>query len=270
MVIIMDAMTVIPSDTAALRSHIESCLNQDLFSMVIHPTVDFRTGRVLTGEALSRLHYPEHNAITADVFIPLLESMGLHSKFDRYVFRKCCIWMRQAAAEGRQFDRIDCNFSRKTLSQPDIVGDLIQIADSCEIPHSKLGIEITEWTCATDAQQIIKNLRQLKEAGFRIILDDYGSGVTSETDLQNFPLDIVKIDCSLLRNTATEKGDEAFRTLVRRFISMGAEVVCEGIETEAHDSFARETGCHYGQGFLYFKPISHDKVFDLIQHRENP
>lgn len=253
-----------PAVAALLHSQIESYLDQDLFSLVIHPTVDFRTDCAFTGEALSRLYHPEHGAISADVFIPILDAMGLYSKFDRYVFRKCCTWLQQTAQEGKRFDCVACNFSRKTLSQTGIVQDLIQIADSCGIPHHKLGIEITEWFQTADTQQIKENLHRLKDAGFRIILDDYGSGVTSESDLHNFPLDIIKIDVSLLRNTGTEAGDAAFRALVARFTQMGAEVVCEGIETEVHDSFARETGCHYGQGFLYFKPLSLDRVLENI------
>ena len=115
-----------------------------------------------------------------------------------------------------------------------------------------------------DMQQITENLSQLKAAGFRIILDDYGSGVTAESDLYNFPLDIVKIDQSLLLDTGTEPGDTAFRTLVKKFIQLGVEVVCEGIETPSQDRFAREAGCHYGQGYLYFRPVSQDQVWELI------
>lgn len=213
---------------------------------------------------MSRLCHPEHGIISADVFIPDLDTLGLCSKFDRYIFRKCCIWLHRIAAEGKRFDRISCNFSRKTLSQAGMARDLTRIADSYGIPHHKLGIEITERNQATDRQQITENLRQLKAAGFRIILDDYGSGVTAESDLYNFPLDIVKLDRSLLLKAGTEKGAAEFRTLVTRLIRLGVEVVCEGIETKDQDSFVREAGCHYGQGFLYFRPVPQDRVFEWI------
>ena len=256
---------VTPETATVLHNQIESYLDEDLFSLVIQPTVNFRTGCTYTGEALSRLNHPEYGIISADVFIPTLDTLGLYSKFDQYIFRKCCVWLYHTAAKGKRFDWISCNFSRKTLSQTGIVQDLIQIADSYKIPHCKLGIEITEWNQATDMQQISENLRQLKAAGFRIILDDYGSGVTHERDLYNFPLDIVKLDHSLLLNTGTEEGDTAFRALVDKFLQLGVEIICEGIETEVHDNLAQETGCHYGQGFLYFKPLSADRVSELLQ-----
>lgn len=262
--ILTDGTPVTPETATVLRNQIESCLQEDLFSLVIQPTVNFRTGCTCTGEALSRLNHPEYGIISAEIFIPILDDLGLYSKFDQYIFRKCCMWLHRIAAEGKRFDWISCNFSRKTLSRTDIVQDLIRIADSYEVPHCKLGIEITEWNQATDMQQISENLRQLKAAGFRIILDDYGSGVTEESDLHNFPLDIVKLDHSLILNTGTEQGVAAFRTLVAKFLQLGVEIICEGIETENQDSLAQETGCHYGQGFLYYKPISHDKVLDLI------
>lgn len=260
---IMDALPVIPTAAAALCNRIESYLEHDLFSLVIQPTVDFRTGCAFTGEALSRLCHPEHGILSADVFIPSLDTLGLCSRFDRYIFRKCCIWLHHTAAEGKRFDRISCNFSRKTLSQAGMARDLTRIADSYGIPHHKLGIEITERNQATDMRQITENLRQLKEAGFRIILDDYGSGVTAESDLYDFPLDIVKLDRSLLLKAGTEEGDTEFRALVTKLIRLGVEVVCEGIETKVQDSFVREAGCHYGQGFLYFRPVSQESVFEL-------
>lgn len=251
-----------------LHSRMEEFLERDLFSLVIQPVVDFRTNTVFNGEALSRLHHPEQGVVFPDDFLPALDAMDLYPRFDRYIFRKSCAWLHRSAAEGKRFDFLSCNFSRKTLSEAGIVLDLIQIADSYGIPHHTLGLEITEREKETDEQQLLENLKQLKAAGFRIILDDYGTGVTSEKDLTLYPLDIVKIDRSMLLNTCTERGNAEFRALVTRAIELGTEVVCEGIETEEQSRFARETGCHYGQGFLYFKPISSNQVFELI-HRSS-
>lgn len=160
---------------------------------------------------------------------------------------------------------ISCNFSRKTLSEPTIAKDLIRFANNYSVSHDKLAVEITEREKHSDEQQLIENLKTLREAGFRIILDDYGTGVTSVNDLLHYPLDIVKIDRSVLMNAQSEERREAFRALVDLFIDLGAEVVCEGIETEEQDAFARSVGCRYGQGYLYFKPIRHDQVFDRIR-----
>lgn len=242
----------------------ESFLDQDRFDMVIQPIVDLRNGCTFTGEALARLNHPEHGNIPVDVVIATVDAMELYTKFDLYIFRKCCIWLSRAVQEGKRFDCLSCNFSRKTLSHPGIVREMILIADSYAVAYHTLGIEITEWKRETNLQQITENLWELKKAGFRILLDDYGSGVTTENDLHHFPLDTVKLDQSMLMNVDTEKGSTAFRTLVAQLTRMGMEVVCEGIETEAQSILAREAGCHYGQGFLYFPPIPQDMVSELV------
>ena len=162
-------------------------------------------------------------------------------------------------------DCISCNFSRKTLSEAGLAQDLIQIADHYGLPYNVLGLEITEREQETDAEQMIDNLKQLKESGFRIILDDYGNGITSANDLTRYPLDIVKIDTSLLWNACTEQGAAAIRELIAAAKRVGVEVVCEGIETKEQDDFVRAAGCDYGQGFLYFRPVSQDQVFEMMR-----
>ena len=256
-----------------LRMRMEEFIENDLFSLVMQPAMNFRTNTLCTGEILSRLNHPEHGIISPDAFLPIVDSLGLQPKFDRYIFRKSCAWISRALAAGESFDCISINFSRTTLSDVNLSQDLIKIADRYGLPHSTLGIEITEQIPETDVNDLLDTLNQLKAAGFRIILDDFGSGVTSFKDLMRYPLDIVKIDRSLLLQAGTEQGAAAFRGLVATATDLGAEVVCEGIETEAHNRFARAAGCHYGQGYLYFKPTPQDQVFELIRkstiHEEN-
>jgi len=248
-----------------LKKRLTEFMEQDRFSLVIQPVVDFRDNTVSSGEALARLHHPELGMIFPDEFLPMVDAMDLYPRFDRYIFRKCCAWMSSTLAEGETFHSLSCNFSRKTLSEANLAGDLIQIADRYGVPHNGLAIEITERERETDVCQFVDNLKQLKKAGFRIILDDFGNGVTSVNDLMQYPLDIVKIDRSMLLNACTEKGKAEFCELVTTVAQLGMGVVCEGIETEEQNRFAREAGCHYGQGFLYFKPISQDKVFEMMQ-----
>ncbi len=248
-----------------LTERMEEFMDRDLFSLVIQPVVDFRTNTVFKGEVLSRLEHPERGVIFPDAFLPVIEKLNLYSRFDRYIFQKSCVWLQRSLAQGEKMECISCNFSRKTLSEKTIAQDLIRFANNYGVSHDKLAVEITEREQNDDEQQLIENLKILKAAGFRIILDDYGTGVTSEHDLLNYPLDIVKIDRSLLFRARTESGKEEFRALVAMFTDLGAEVVCEGIETEEQSDFARNSGCCYGQGYLYFKPIRQDQVFEMIR-----
>lgn len=247
-----------------LHRRMEEFLDRDLFSLIIQPIVDFKTDTAFNGEVLSRLNHKERGVVFPDQFLPVIDALGLYPKFDRYIFEKCCAWLRRSAAAEERYDGISCNFSRKTLSEEGLARDLIRIADKHGVPHEKVGLEITEREKETDARQLMENLKQLKAAGFIIILDDYGNGVTSVNDLKQYPLDIVKIDRSMLLNACTEKGKQEFCELVTLAAQMGMKVVCEGIETEEQNRFARESGCHYGQGFLFFKPVSQDQVFEMM------
>jgi len=247
-----------------LQERMVKFMEMDQFTLVIQPVVNFRDNTVKDGEVLSRLEHPERGVVFPDEFLPVIDALGLYPAFDRYIFEKSCVWLHRSMADGNEFEILSCNFSRKTLSEADIAQDIIQIADNYGISHSKLGVEITEREPATDEKQLIKNLNLLRDAGFRIILDDCGDGFTSISDLMQYPLDILKIDRSLLWKTTTEQGKTAFRAMVSMFMEMGAEVVCEGIETEEQSRLARESGCHYGQGYLFFKPIRQDQVFEMM------
>lgn len=247
-----------------LETRMEDFLDRDLFFLAIQPVVDFRTDAVTNGEALARLNHPERGVIFPNEFLPVVDALGLYPKFDRYIFRKSCAWLSRVLADGRQFDCLSCNFSRKTLSEKGLVRDLIQIADQYGLPRNKLAVEITEQEQETDEQQLADNLKQLKAAGFRIILDDFGEGFTSIRDLRGYPLDIVKIDRSMLLDARTEQGRKVVNAVVAMAKELDAEVVCEGIETEAQHRFARAAGCDYGQGFLFFKPLRQNEVFEMI------
>ena len=237
-----------------LKDQMEELLDRDCFFLVLQPVVDLRTGAVSCGEVLTRLDHPERGVICPDLFLPVIDALELHSRFDRYIFQKCCAWLSRAGEMDNGMGRISCNFSRKTLTEETLVPDLIRIADRYGIAPSRLAIEITEREEAKDREKLIGNLKQLKAAGFWIYLDDFGHGVTSVHDLMHYPLDIVKLDRSLLLNTHTEQGAAGFKALVGMVRQLGLGVVCEGIETETQNRIARESGCNFGQGFLFFHP----------------
>lgn len=248
-----------------LQDRVEEFLELDLFTLVIQPVMDFRKNTTYNGEVLSRLEHPERGVIFPDQFLMAIDAMDLYPRFDRYIFCKSCAWLSRSLAAGERMDCISCNFSQKTLSETGLAQDLIQIADHYGLPHNMLGLEITEREQEIDAGQMIDNLKQLKKSGFRIILDDCGKDIASADELTQYPLDIVKIDASLLLNACTEQGAAVFHELIATAKRLGAEVACEGIETKEQDAFAREAGCDYGQGFLYFKPIRQDEVFEMMR-----
>jgi len=248
-----------------LTARMAEYIHLDCFSLVIQPVMNLKTNTIAGGEVLSRLNHPERGVIFPDNFLPAVAAAGLYAEFDKYIFRKCCAWLSRSRAEGAGMGLVSCNFSRKTLSEPDVASQLVQIADSYGLPHSSLGIELMEQEAETDVTQFYGNLKKLKGSGFRIILDDFGDGVTSVKDIMSKPLDIVKIDRSVLLAADNDQVKAAYRSMVEMAEGMGLEVVCEGIETEEQRRFAQDVGCHYGQGFLFYRPMSIDQVFEMIE-----
>ena len=236
----------------------------DRFQIVIQPVIDLETGGIVGGEVLSRLNHPEQGIIFPDKFLPAVDEAGLYPKFDHDIFRKACALMKRLADQDVVLQYLSCNFSRKTLSEKEIATRLATIADSYGVPHSRLAVEITEREQETDTEQFCQNLRQLKEAGFRIFVDDLGAGVTSVRDLWSYPVDVVKIDRALLPAADDEQGRSAYCGLRNLAVDLGCKVLCEGVETQEQHRFVLEAGCHYGQGFLFYRPMEAEQFVYLM------
>lgn len=253
-----------------LERRMKEFMDDDHFSLFIQPVVELETGKIGGGEVLSRLNHPERGLVFPNDFIPIINRMGLQTDFDRYIFRKSCAWISRV----QDFGIVSVNFSRKTLSVPGITRQLSEIADQYRVAHGDLAIEITEWEQENDERVYRTNLRELREAGFKVFLDDYGSGITCDADLYGSNLDIVKIDRSVLLAVENIPGSTVLRDLNQKAVELGLDAVCEGIETEEQEKLALEAGCRYGQGYRYFLPMNVDSLMEMIEKSrivgENP
>ena len=239
-------------------------LYYDRFQLVVQPVIDLETGGIVGGEVLSRLNHPEQGIIFPDKFLPAVEEAGLYPKFDHYIFRKACELMGRMTEQGVMLQYLSCNFSRMTLSEKGAATRLAKIADDFGVPHDRMAVEITEREQETDTKQFCENLRQIKEAGFRIFVDDLGAGVTSVRDLWSYPVDVVKIDRSLLLAAEDDQGRTAYRGLRNLAVDLGCKVLCEGVETEEQHRMVLDAGCHYGQGFLFYRPMEAEQFCYLM------
>ena len=236
----------------------------DRFRLVVQPVIDLQTGDIVGGEILSRLDHPEQGVIFPDKFLPAVENAGLYLKFDHHIFAKSCALLKRLTEQGVRLQYLSCNFSRMTLSEKGTATRLAAIADKYGVAHDRLAVEVTEREPEGDSEQFRRNLRQLKEEGFRIFVDDLGAGVTSVRDLWSYPVDVVKIDRSVLLETDSEQGSAAYRGLRNLAADLGYKVLCEGIETERQYRFVLDADCHYGQGFLFYRPMEEERFLFLM------
>ena len=225
------------------------------FKMYLQFIVDTKTKKIVSAEALSRWAHPEKGIVGPGCYIGEMESLGLISRLDYYMFELACRQLEQWNGTENGNVSISCNFTRATLSEPDCAEKLKEISERYNFEKSKLAIEITEDTIEKDMEIAKRNVSLCKECGFRIYLDDLGSGYTSLSNLCDYPIDIVKIDRDILLKADTRRGKELLTGIIALAHHLKLSVICEGVETEEQNTLVSRADCDYIQGWYYSKAL---------------
>ena len=239
-----------------IENNIENEIDNNKFFLEYQPVVDAKTKKIVGTEVLARLNSRQNGIVAPGGFLSALDSVGLSGKFDYYIFEKNCKWVSNNKEQRGKYEYA-INFSRTTLCDPMFAEKIISIMEKYDLRYSSVAIEVLEDKEVGDEakKQIITNLSKLRQKGISVLLDDFGGGYTSFGDLQNFPVNIVKIDRSITQNTQTETGLVIFRNIVKTAKDIGLKTICEGIETEEQERIATEAGCDMLQGFYYYRPM---------------
>lgn len=252
------------TETEDLELQIRASIERDDFILEFQPFVDAHTGAVIGGEVLTRLNLPGCTLVQPARFLRAVAGVGLHSRFDYYVFEKCCAWASCQRDVGGRMRYLSCNFSRYTIGQPDFPQKIIDIADRAGVDRHMMVIEMTEEEQSMDTTRLTNNLTALRDAGFPIFLDDFGCGFTSLMDLRAEPIDVVKVDKSVLDNAAEGKGQVIFRHIMALIRELGYAILCEGVETAEQLDFVRSCGCDIVQGYYFYRPLPADEFQRLL------
>lgn len=237
------------------------------FKMYLQFVVDNKTKNVVSAEALSRWDSNEKGLISPNKYIPSMEKYGLISKHDFNMFELTCRQLEKWRGTGFESIPISCNFTRITLSEADFMDKLKSISDKYDFDRSNLAIEITEDAIEKDRKTATENVTRCKELGFKVYLDDLGSGYTSLANLCDYPIDVVKIDRDILLKTGTKLGKDLFSGIIALAHSLNTKVICEGVETEEQVKFVSKTDCDYVQGWYYSKPIPLEECRSFLENR---
>ena len=241
-------------------------LKNNEFKMYLQFIVDNKTKKIVLAEALSRWESPEKGIIYPGGYIGQMEESGLISMHDYYMFELVCRQLEKWSNTGYKDIAISCNFTRITLSEEDCIGKLKEIADKYTFERLNLAIEISEDAIEKDRETAQKNVMLCKEQlGFRIYLDDLGSGYTSLSNLCDYPIDVVKIDRGILLKTDTPKGKALFGGIVSLAHKLDMEGICEGVETEEQNALVSESDCDYIQGWYYAKAMPVDECEKFLE-----
>lgn len=229
--------------------------NGDL-RLVFQPIIDLHADRVAGAEALLRWTHPERGLVSPDVFIPLAERVGLIGEIGRQVLDDACCQVAAWRREGLDL-YVSVNVSAKQIPDQLPLEGVLDALRQHSLPTAAIALEITEGVLMSDVGVAQSWIEQLRGAGLRIFLDDFGSGYSSLSYLKRFPMDTVKIDKSFIIDMNADNSD---RTLVTAIITMaaslGLKVVAEGIEQANQLALLREMGCGYGQGYFFSRPLA--------------
>ena len=267
-----ESMTSTVEEELNVISEVRGALGREEFIFYAQPKCNISNGKIIGAEALVRWEHPTKGLISPGRFIPVLEKNGFISDLDRYVWEMVCKWIRKIIDMGYRPIPISINVSRLDVVSMDVPEVLVDITEKYQIDHSLLRVEITESACIeTTDTKIQGTVKRIQSAGFTVLMDDFGSGYSSLNMLKSVMIDVIKIDMKFLdiSNDETQKGIGILESVVNMSNSMGIPIIVEGVETKKQEEFLLGMGCHFAQGYYYYKPMPISEFEKLLSDKDN-
>ena len=240
-----------------LQTDLHRAVQQQEFVVYYQPIVDLGTQKIAGFEALVRWLHPQHGLIPPDSFIPIAEETGLICPIGKSVMEQACDQLAQWQQQGFPDLKIYLNLAAQQLNQATLVAEIDSILAETQIHPTSLKLEITESSMMQNLQLTKILLQQLRERGIQFSIDDFGTGYSSLSQVQTFPVNTLKIDRCFIQNLDGTKSNLGLVPVILSIAKvMNLDVVAEGIETKEQLTQLQELGCHFGQGFLFSKPLA--------------
>lgn len=244
-------------------SFMEALYNNE-FKVFYQPKVSGQDYRIVGGEALSRW-YRDGVMMPPMDFISVIEQNGTVCLLDFYVLEQVCKDITQWLKAGLNVGRISVNFSRKHLSNPHLVEDIMDVLRKYDMAGRYIEIELTETVDEVESNLLIEFIKRMKYHKVRISIDDFGTGYSSLNMLRSFAVDVLKVDKSFLDNL-DERNKIVLSNIIRMAQELNMEVVAEGVETKEQALYLGSIGCHTLQGFLFDKPLPKEEFEVKLQN----
>lgn len=243
-----------------IEMEMEGALADGQFQVYFQPKVNMITSELYGAEALSRWVHPKDGVRSPFLYIPLFEKNGFIAKLDMYIYEQLCKIKSTWKGEKYEHVPISFNISRLHLYNKEFPNQLVEIADKYGIPTTELEIEITESVFIKDTAELIRMVDMLEEKGFRVSIDDFGSGYSALNLLKDIPVNTIKIDKEFLQvSSNNSRGKKVIRNVIAMCRDLKLDVVTEGIETKEQVDFITSCGCQIAQGFYYAQPIPEEE-----------
>jgi EAL domain-containing protein (putative c-di-GMP-specific phosphodiesterase class I) len=250
-----------------LEADLREAIAQKQLMLLYQPIVDLDTGRITSLEALLRWTHPKRGPVSPATFIPVAEECGLIHQLGRWVMLEAC---REAAQWNRYSGvapvTIAVNLSGRQIQEPGLQAEVEEVLSQSGIAPELLVLEITETVIMHETENTLARLNELKRLGLRLAIDDFGTGYSSLSYLQQFPVDILKIDRSFTDALLRGPNEAALvRTIIALADMLGLRSVAEGVEDAEQEAQLRLLGCDAAQGFHIGHPVDAAAVMSMLQ-----
>lgn len=244
----------------------ENNLNDERVLVYCQPVYNTKKHKYDSAEALMRLNLPNLGMVFPDQFISIAEQEECIHMLSLIILNKACKKIKEFEKKGIDFSRISINFSVMELKQEDFCADVVGIIARNEIPYNKIAIELTESKNEDDFRLIKDKVKELRDLGMYIYIDDFGSGYSNFDRIMQLPANVIKFDRSLVIMSGK---DNNYRHMVKNFSQtfneLGYHVLFEGIETKEDEDMCENMGANYLQGYKYSKPIPIEELEDFTK-----
>lgn len=247
-------------------TNFQKALNEGEITFYLQPKCSLETGKVVGAESLARWRHPERGMIPPDKFVRVLEKNGLVGRLDFYLWDKVFAAIRSWIDKGYEPAPVSINLSRIDMFTMDVITTLEGLTQKYCVDRELIEVEITESAYAEDYENVKVIINGLRESGYRVSMDDFGSGYSSLNMLKDVNVDVLKIDMNFLKldDHSADKGIGILEAIVNMAKLMGIRVIAEGVETKDHVDILGQVGCSYAQGYYYYKPMPEKEFQKLL------
>lgn len=252
-----------------LEYEAEEALSNGEFLVYFQPKYDVESEKIIGAEALVRWKHPERGMLSPALFIPVFETNGFIIELDMYVLDKVCELIETWMEAGIAPICISVNLSRTHLYERNLVERLVSVVKRHNVLPEYIEFELTESAFYEEMESLLQVMTAIKKEGFRLSMDDFGSGYSSLNLLRRLPVDVLKLDKGFLEECDEREDNVRGKRIVMHVISMAKdlemEVLAEGVETEGQKEFLQEARCDMIQGYYYAKPMPMDEFEELYK-----
>ena len=251
---------------AEITAQMQSALDNDEFIMYFQPQYSSSTFKIVGAEALCRWKKPDGTILLPSVFIPVAEKNGFIRVLDKIIWQKTFSLIKHWMESGIPLVPISINISRVSLESDALIYSIKRLTDEYKIPTEYIHFEITESAYISDSNEIIERINKIKDLGYKIAMDDFGSGYSSLNTLKDISIDILKLDMGFIRDESNmDKGGNIVSSIIRMAHSLDLLTVAEGVESNEKVSFLKGIGCDILQGFYFSRPVSSKQFVALLE-----